>query len=99
MSTIQIQLFAETPYFTLVKEGGVAHLLHPCTRNLFPIPQKLNFWIGSKSVVTLISIIKHFPLFLRSNQSLSNTLHTHETLMCSLIHIPGKIITKDTLIL
>ena len=31
-------LFAETPYFTLVKEGGGASLLHPCTRSLFPIP-------------------------------------------------------------
>ena len=36
---------AETPYFTLVKEGGGASLLHPCTRNLFPIPEELNFWM------------------------------------------------------
>ena len=49
MSTIQIQLFAETPYFTLVKEGGVAHLLHPCTRNLFPIPEDLKFWLDQEN--------------------------------------------------
>ena len=40
-----LSVFAETPYFTLVKEGGGAPLLHPCTRNLFPIPEDLNFWL------------------------------------------------------
>ena len=40
-----ITFIAETPYFTLVKEGGGAPLLHPCTRNLFPIPEHLNFWL------------------------------------------------------